>query len=117
MEKKILTAGKSFYQEADLRRLNEFRLIDDDFMTKVFDGHPECIELVLKIILENPDLKVVQVQTQVFVENLVKRSVRFDVVATDFSGKKYNIEVQRTDKGAGRKRARYNSSMMDISYM
>lgn len=30
-------------------------------------------------------------------------------------GKKYNIEVQRADKGAGAKRARYNSSIIDAN--
>ena len=32
-------------------------------------------------------------------------------------GHKFNIEIQRADKGAGRKRARYNSSMMDANLL
>ncbi len=103
--------------EEDLQRLRNFRLMDDDFMTKCFDENTECIELVLQIILNKKDLKVVDVHTQVFVENLLNRSVRLDVVATDSMGKKYNIEIQRADKGAGRKRARYNSSMMDANLL
>lgn len=55
--------------------------------------------------------------TQVFVENLLNRSVRLDVLATDSTGRKFNIEIQRADKGAGRKRARYNSSMMDANLL
>ena len=55
--------------------------------------------------------------TQVFVENLVNRSVRLDILATDSVGTKYNIEIQRSDKGAGRKRARYNSSMLDANLL
>lgn len=108
-----LTFEETLLREEDLQRLKGLRLIDDDFMTKVFDGHTESVELVLQIILERPDLKVLDVHTQVFAENLLKRSVRFDVIATDNAGKKYNVEIQREDKGAGRKRARYNSSMMD----
>ncbi len=34
-------------------------------------------------------------------------------LATDSASIKYNIEIQRSDKGAGQKRARYNSSMLD----
>jgi predicted transposase/invertase (TIGR01784 family) len=64
-----------------------------------------------------PDLVVVDVRTQVFVENLLNRSVRLDVLATDRAGRKINIEIQRSDKGAGRKRARYNSSMMDANLL
>ena len=45
--------------------------------------------------------------------NFIKRSVRLDILATDSHSKKYNIEIQREDKGAGRKRARYNSSLLD----
>lgn len=103
--------------EADLQRLRGFRLLDDDFMTKCFGDNTDCVELVLQIVLNKPDLKVEDVRTQFFVENLLNRSVRLDVLATDSTEKKYNIEVQRADKGAGRKRARYNSSMMDVNLL
>ena len=50
-------------------------------------------------------------------ESLLNRSVRFDILATDSTGAKINVEIQRADKGAGRKRARYNSSMMDAALL
>lgn len=103
--------------QEDLQRLRAFRLLDDDFFTKCFDGNTECIQLVLRIVLDKPDLSVVDVRTQVFVENLLNRSVRLDVLATDQVGRKFNIEIQRADKGAGRRRARYNSSMMDANLL
>lgn len=103
--------------QEDLQRLRAFRLLDDDFFTKCFDGNTECIQLVLQIVLDKPDLSVVDVRTQVFVENLLNRSVRLDVLATDQVGRKFNIEIQRADKGAGRRRARYNSSMMDANLL
>lgn len=101
----------------DLQRIRNFRLLDDDFLTKCFDGHTACIELVLRIVLDKANLKVMEVRTQVFVENLLNRSVRLDVLATDDDGTRYNIEIQRADKGAGRRRARYNSSMMDANLL
>ena len=103
--------------QEDLQRLRGFRLLDDDFLTKCFEGDTASIELVLQIILEKPDLKVLDIRTQVFVENLLNRSVRFDILATDNTGAKINVEIQRADKGAGRKRARYNSSMMDAAFL
>lgn len=115
----ILTIAETIdrkHQE-DLQRLKGFRLMDDDFLTKCFEGNTECIELVLRIVLDIPDLNVSDVRTQVFVENLLNRSVRLDVLATDSAGRKFNIEIQRADKGAGRKRARYNSSMMDANLL
>lgn len=104
-------------RRADLQRLREFRLLDDDFLTKCFDGNTECIQLVLRIVMEMPELNVLEVRTQVFVENVLNRSVRLDILATDALGRKINVEVQRSDRGAGRTRARYNSSMMDANLL
>lgn len=103
--------------QEDLERIKNFRLLDDDFFTKCFEGDTECIELVLRIVLNKSDLKVVDVRTQVFVENIKNRSVRLDVLATDSEGRKFNVEIQRADKGAGKRRARYNSSMMDANLL
>lgn len=115
----ILTVSETIdrkHQE-DLQRLRSFRLMDDDFLTKCFEENTECIELVLRIVLDMPDLEVLDARTQVFVENILNRSVRLDILATDSIGRKFNIEIQRADKGAGRKRARYNSSMMDANLL
>ena len=103
--------------QEDLQRLRGFRLLDDDFLTKCFEGDTASIELVLQIVLEKSDLKVLDVRTQVFVDNLLNRSVRLDILVTDSTGAKLNVEVQCSDKGAGRKRARYNSSMMDANLL
>ena len=98
----------------DLERLARLRLLDDDFMTKVFEDK-ECAEILLQIILDRKDLKVLRVQVQYTVKNLQGRSVRLDILAVDETGKIYDIEIQRDDKGAGTKRARYNSSMLDAN--
>ena len=103
--------------QEDLQRLRNFRLIDDDFLTKCFEHDKAAIQLVLRIVLEAPDLEVLDVRTQVFVENLLNRSVRLDILATDSQGRKINVEIQRADRGAGRRRARYNSSMMDANLL
>ncbi|MGN0484198.1 MAG: PD-(D/E)XK nuclease family transposase [Lachnospiraceae bacterium] len=96
-------------------KIKNFRLLDDDFMSKVFENDIECTELLLHIILEKPDLKVQDVQTQYSIKNLLGRSVRLDIHAIDSEQKKYNIEIQRADKGAGAKRARFNSSIIDAN--
>ena len=98
----------------DLQRLRGFRLLDDDFMSKVFEDK-ECTELILKIILNRNDLSVQNVHGQHDIKNLQGRSVRLDILATDTNGVIHNIEIQRCDKGAGVKRARYNSSLIDAN--
>ena len=100
--------------EEDLQRLRGFRLLDDDFMSKVFEDKG-CTELLLRIILNRNDLKVQSVHGQHDIKNLQGRSVRLDILAVDTNGRVHNIEVQRSDKGAGVKRARYNSSLLDAN--
>lgn len=100
-----------------LQRIRNFRLLDDDFMTKCFQNNIEATELVLRIVMSKPDIKVIKVQTQYSIKNIRGRSLRLDIYATDSEGKKYNIEIQRTDKGAGAKRARYNSSLIDSNIL
>ena len=100
--------------EADLERIKKFRLLDDDFMSKVFEDS-ECAEILLKIILNRDDLKVQDVHVQHVIHNLQGRSIRLDIYAVDLEGKLYDIEIQRDDKGAGVKRARYNSSLLSAN--
>lgn len=98
----------------DLQRLRGFRLLDDDFMTKVFEDQA-CAEFLLKIILDRDDLRVVRSNSQYTIKNLQGRSVRLDILAVDRQNRVYNIEIQRNDKGAGVKRARYNSGLIDAN--
>ena len=49
--------------EEDLQRLRGFRLLDDDFMSKVFEDK-NCVEFLLQIILKRDDLKVTSVSSQ-----------------------------------------------------
>lgn len=91
-----------------------FCLMDDDFMTAVFQDSPECTEYVLEIILKKK-LKVTESRAQYTIKNLHGRSVRLDVKAVDADGNLYNIEVQRQDKGAQPKRARYNAALLDAN--
>jgi len=104
-------------REGYLQRIKQLRLFDDDFFTRCFEGSPECTELLLHIILEKPDLRVVEVKVQYTIKNLQGRSVRLDIFAVDSAGKRYNIEIQRDDRGAGARRARYNSSLVDANVL
>lgn len=104
-------------REAFLQKIKEFRLLDDDFMSRVFDENIECTELILRIILDRADIKVSEVHTQREIKNLWGHSVRLDIAAKDTDNELINVEVQRTDKGAEVRRARYNSSMMDANIL
>lgn len=102
----------SKHSEKDLERIRAYRLIDDTFMTVVFQDI-ECTQLLIRRVLQRDDLEVIRVQTQRELKNLWGRSARLDILASDSQGTLYNIEVQREDTGAVRRRARYNSSLLD----
>ena len=110
-------AGRSAYvmNPEYLAEIERFRLMDDTFMSKCLENAPECIELILQIILGKKDLKVVKSQTEYPIKSLQGRGVRFDVFARDSKGKEYDIEIQRAKDGAEPKRARYNSALMDAN--
>ena len=94
--------------------LEGFRLLDDDFMTAAFQDNLECVDLVLQIILGNPNIRATKVITQDTLKNLQGRSVRLDIHAWA-NQQEFNIEIQRGGKGAAERRARYNSSLMDAN--
>ena len=104
-------------REKILEKIQQFCLMDDDFMTKCFEDNIECTELVLRIIMDKTDLKVTEARTQYTIKSLQGRSVRLDIDAVDSSGKEYDIEIQRADKGAGARRARYNCSLLDANVL
>lgn len=89
-------------------------LLDDVFMSVIFENDTELTEFTLKIIL-GLDLKVTSVRVQDSLVNLKGRGVRLDIHAISADGKHFDIEIQRQDKGANARRARYNSSMLDAN--
>ena len=99
--------------QKDLERIKNFRLMDDDFMNACFDGNIEATELILRIILNRQDINVTQVTTQKVMKNLMGRDIWLDILAKDNKNETLNVEVQRSDKGANRRRARYHSSILD----
>lgn len=100
--------------EEYLHRIQNLRLIDDNFMTKVFEDK-ECSEFLLQVILDRDDLTIREVHSQYGLNNIQGRSARLDILAVDEQNKVYNIEIQRNDRGAEVRRARYNSGLMDAN--
>ena len=99
----------------DLQRLRGFRPIDDDFMRGLFKDNIPLVQLVLRIITGKKDLIITKCETQADMKRVTgARSLCLDAYGTDSQGKKYDMEIQRSDKGAEPHRARYHSSVMDV---
>ena len=104
-------------RQENLKRIQDMCLMDDLFMSKCFEEDLEAIQLVLRIVLQMPDLKVLKVTVQRVLVSLKTRSVRLDILAEDGEGRRFNVEVQRDDSGADQKRARYHSSLLDVTLL
>lgn len=102
-------------RQEDLQRLHDFRPIDDDFMRCLFKDNIPLAELVLRIITGKQDLVITECETQKDMKRLAgARSICLDAYGTDAARKRYDMEIQRQEKGADPHRARYHSSVMDV---
>ena len=108
------TESSQTKREEIMQYIRILRLMDDCFMTSVFQD-TACAETLLKIILEKDDFEIAEIYTQHDIPNLQGRSIRLDILATDSTGRLYNIEIQRDSKGAIEKRARYHSALLDAN--
>mgnify|MGYP000168244113 FL=1 len=105
---------KEAWRKKFLEVLAGFRLLDDDFMTAVFQDSLECVDLLLQIVIDKPIIRAMQAITQDTLKNLHGRSVRLDIHAFA-EGQEFDVEVQRADDGATARRARHNASLMDAN--
>lgn len=106
-------------REETLKAIEQLCLLDDNLMVLAFDRNIEATELLLNIILQRKDLKVLEVVTQREYKNPVSggRSITLDIYAADGNGKIYDVEVQRASSGADVHRARFHSSMIDTKML
>lgn len=94
-----LTSTEQQHQK-DLQRLRDLRPIDDDFMRCLFKDNIPLAEFVLRIITDKPDLVITGCETQKDMKRLAgARSICLDAYGTDSAGKKYDLEIQRQEKG------------------
>lgn len=106
------------WHEDDLRTIENYRPIDDDFMRVLFKNDLPLAQTVLRIITGIDDLELISEETQYDAKRLQGgRSLCLDVLGKDSKGRLFNLEVQRADKGATPQRARYHSSVMDVEFL
>jgi predicted transposase/invertase (TIGR01784 family) len=97
-------------------------VIDDQFFQKVAEDKEVCKEL-LQILLDKPDLEIIEANTQRKLPNLQARAVILDALCKDANGNLFNIEVQKDDKKRDhskaeeyQKRVRFNLASMDTAF-
>ncbi len=101
-----------------LDQIRQLRPVDDFFMREIFRDNKELTEFVLRTITGISDLVITEVHTQYDLFRLMgARSVCLDVYGKDSLKRRYNLEIEKSVKGASPYRARYNSSSMDIEFL
>ena len=84
----------------------------DDLMFCKMAEHKEFCEEILRVILEDDELTVLEAIPQWQGKNLSGRSVVLDAKCVTGDGRQINIEVQKADDDNHLKRARYNASIL-----
>ena len=101
-----MPAKKNFEKYAKL--LNPI----DDLMFCKMAEHKEFCEEILRVILEDEGLTVIEAIPQWQGKNLSGRSVVLDAKCVTGDGRQINIEVQKADDDNHLKRARYNAAIL-----
>ena len=84
----------------------------DDLMFCKMAEHKEFCEEILRVILEDEGLTVIEAIPQWQGKNLTGRSVVLDAKCVTGDGCQINIEVQKADDDNHLKRARYNAAVL-----
>lgn len=96
--------------------LKRLTIMSDALMRNVLKDK-DCTEYILRIIMKNEELRIIDQTIQKDFKNLQGRSAILDCVAQDANGTLYNIEIQQESEGASPKRARYHSGLMDMNFL
>ena len=94
--------------------IKELTIMNDIFMRNVLKKQ-ECVEYILRTIMEMKNLQILDHIVQKDYKNLQGRSAILDCVARDDKDKRYNVEIQQEAEGASPKRARYHSGLLDMN--
>lgn len=100
--------------EQKIQNIKDFRPIDDVFFEVLADDSGVCEE-ILRVIMNDDKLTVDEVIVQSSNRNIYGRSVRLDALCYLGSGKRVNIEVQRSDNDDHLRRVRFNSASITES--
>ena len=82
----------------------------DDVFFEVLIQQPGVYEEMLRVLLDCPDLIVLDIHAQHSIRNLLKRSVRLDALCHLPGNRLVNIEIQNENNTNHFKRVRYNEA-------
>ena len=90
---------------------NGYNPIDDAMFSKMAEDKAFCQEII-RVILGDPLLEVVECHAQEFLSNLKGRSVQLDALCRAGDGRRINVEVQKYADEEHQKRVRYHGALI-----
>ncbi len=100
------------HREFLLQGVEKLTLLDDTFMNVALKDISAC-QHVIRILMNDPTIKIIKVRTQYRFSRLISRDTILDVLAEDSRGRIYNLEVQREKTSDDARRTRLYSAMVD----
>lgn len=90
----------------------QLNVMDDTLFHKVVED-PEACEEILRVFLQDKELKIISSTPQKYLRNAANRSVIVDAYCEGSNEKKYVVEMQKADRDDHQRRVRYIGSNVD----
>ncbi len=105
------------FKEQVQKDIQNFILMDDEFFNVCFKDNEKAVTRILRVILKDEELEIIDLKLQEKFSNLNGHSVYLDIIARNkITNTIYNIEIQNTKwkkSGASPERARYHVDIYD----
>ena len=109
-----MDSGGTMNLEEVKQEVAKMTLMDDVFFQKVADDNDVCAEM-LRVLMGDKNLTVIEHTVQYDLKNLQGRSVRLDAHCLMSDGRHVNIEVQKANNCNHCKRVRYNGACLTVN--
>ena len=110
------TDSRIGHREFLLQGIEKLTLLHDTFM-KVALKDVEACQHVIRILMDDPTIEIVEVRSQYRISKLVSKDAVLDILAEDTRGQVYNLEIQRETTIDHARRTRLYGAMVDGEYL
>ncbi len=108
---------KRFLQKETEEAIRKLTPMDDLLFANIYDGNVDAMNELLRVCLGDGSISVEEVKTHAFEPNLGYLEPVFDAVATDGTGRVFDVEVQRARRGDLLERASFYASTIQAQMM
>ena len=100
------------HREFLLQGVEKLTLFHDTFMKVVLNDFEVC-QYVIRILMDDPTIEIVDVRNQYRLARLTSKDSILDILAEDSRGRFYNLEIQRDTTPDHPRRTRLYGAMVD----